>query len=159
MRNVIVLTNDVGFCAVIRFRESDCFWWVDDGLLNQLGITVCKWICEKCISGIQRMMMNKNQIMILIFIFLFFLFRYSFSIILFRKIIYIYSKQNFNTKTSYYSFISNRNLTLNVKKFLLPRSQNYDISRDQSTFFQQGEKELYKGIMKFISVSKLVLKY
>lgn len=33
------------------------------------------------------------------------------------------------------------------------------ISRDQSTFFQQGEKELYKGIMKFISVSKLVLKY
>lgn len=89
----------------------------------------------------------------------FFLFRYSFSIILFRKIIYIYSKQNFNTKTSYYSFISNRNLTLNVKKFLLPRSQNYDISRDQSTFFQQGEKELYKGIMKFISVSKLVLKY
>lgn len=25
MRNVIVLTNDMGFCAVIRFRESDCF--------------------------------------------------------------------------------------------------------------------------------------
>lgn len=143
MRNVIVLTNDVGFCAVIRFRESDCFWWVDDGLLNQLGITVCKWICGKCISGIQRMMMNKNQIMILTFIFLFFfLFRYSFSIILFRKIIYIYSKQNFNTKTSYYSFISNRNLTLNVKKFLLPRSQNYHAINQLS--FNRGKKNYIK---------------
>lgn len=142
MRNVIVLTNDVGFCAVIRFRESDCFWWVDDGLLNQLGITVCKWICGKCISGIQRMMMNKNQIMILTFIFLFFfLFRYSFSIILFRKIIYIYSKENFNTKTSYYSFISNRNLTLNVKKFLLPKSQNYDITRSID-FLSTGGKRI-----------------
>lgn len=71
----------------------------------------------------------------------FFLFRYSFSIILFRKIIYIYSKQNFNTKTSYYSFVSNRNLTLNVKKFLLPKSQNYDITRSID-FLSTGGKRI-----------------
>lgn len=45
------------------------WWW----FVNQLDIIVCKWICGKCISGIQRMMMmNKNQIMILTFILSFF---------------------------------------------------------------------------------------
>lgn len=71
-------------CGILRgytFPRIGLFlmswWW----FVNQLDITVCKWICGKCISGIQRTMMNKNQIMILIFIFFFLLlFRYSFLI-------------------------------------------------------------------------------